>query len=63
MDDLLIGRKEIMKAFGVSRWQTVRNWCRKYGFSLVRMPNGKPAILNDQVRQFILRYDKQIRTL
>ncbi len=55
MDDLIIGRKEIMKEFGVNRWQTVRDWRKKYGFKFIYLPNGKPAIMRNQLKAFILK--------
>ena len=58
MDELLIGRKEIMKEFRTNRWRTVLDWRKKYGFKFIRMPNGKPAIYKDQLLTFILKYSK-----
>lgn len=48
-----------MKEFGTNRWATVWNWEKRYGLHLIRLPNGKPAIMKDQIKMFILRYDKR----
>lgn len=63
MDDLIIGRKEICKEFGTTRWNTVRRWRIKYGFEFIRMPNGKPAITRGQLKAFILQYNQKRATL
>ena len=61
MDDLLVGRKEIMKEFRTNRWQTVLAWRRKYGFEFIRLPNGRPAIYKSQLKVFILKYNEKIQ--
>lgn len=60
MDDLLIGRKEIMKEFRTNRWATVKNWRQKYGLEFIRLPNGKPALYRSQLKVFILKYNEKL---
>jgi hypothetical protein len=50
------GRKEILafchEVFGITSWQTVRAWKRRYGFPIRRLPNGRPFLLHDEAHKW-----------
>jgi len=54
--DIAIGRKEIMKVLHVGHWDTVRNWKRAYKLPLRYLPNGKPMIIQSEVRSWMITY-------
>ena len=62
MDDIAIGRKEIMKALHVGTWRTIQVWKRQnIGFrKIVRKHpiNDKPFIVIREAIKWMVEYDK-----
>lgn len=64
MDEIAIGRKEIMKALHISSWNTVRVKKKKYpGFKRlfkVEPTSNKPMIIISEYRDYITAYNKML---
>ena len=64
MQDLAIGRKAILKAFGVAAWTTICDWRKADpGFRMIlrRMPSGKPFIFKSEAMAWLREYDNANR--
>lgn len=56
MTDIAIGRKEIMAMLHVANWDTVRKWKTDYKLPVRYLPNGKPMIIQSEVRTWMVTY-------
>ena len=61
MDDIAIGRKEIMKALHVIDWGTVRHWKRQHKLPVFYLPNGRPMIFKSAVLVWMESYFKHTK--
>jgi hypothetical protein len=57
--NIIIGRKEIMAHLRVLDWRTVRKWKREYKFPLNHLPNGKPCIIPEEVKVWVVTYTER----
>ena len=58
MDDIAIGRKEIMKALHVSTWQTVKRWRVVHSLPIHNMPNGRPMLFLKEFKLWAHKYSE-----
>ena len=58
MDEWIIGRANIQRALGVTHWQTVLKWRKRYGLEWYHLPNRKPAILRSALNSWIRKTSK-----
>jgi len=53
----LVGRECIVDYFyekwGLSSWQTVRAWIKKYGFPIRHLPSGKPYFIESEALKWL----------
>lgn len=56
------GRDEIVayckEAFGISSWQSVRIWKRRWSFPIRHLPNGKPFLIFHEAQRWAIRFDE-----
>jgi hypothetical protein len=59
--NLINGRKEILAFFkekyGITDWQTVRRWRKRFTFPIRYYPNGKPYLIPSEAIQWAINYD------
>jgi len=52
-----VGRLEIVDYFtetlGLTSWQTVRMWRKKYKFPLHHLPSGRPYFIESEVKKWM----------
>jgi hypothetical protein len=61
MDEIAIGRKEIMRLMHCGTWNTIQKWKTKYpGFNKIlrQAPNTKPFIVISEGMSWLTEYDK-----
>jgi hypothetical protein len=62
MDDIAIGRKEILKALHIGSWRTVRDKKKKYpGFrKLIRVDpaSGRPVLIISEYKEYIIAFNE-----
>lgn len=61
--NIIIGRKEIMKHLRVLDWRTVRKWKHEWGFPLHHLPNGKPCVVPDELKIWLVAYTDRLKQL
>jgi hypothetical protein len=59
-DEIVQGRKAIMKFLGVKSWRTVRRWKKRYGLDnlILEHPNGRPFLLRCEIKQWLVLYNR-----
>lgn len=55
------GREEIVayckQTFGITSWQSVRAWRRKWSFPVRYLPNGKPFLVHSEAQNWAIWFD------
>jgi hypothetical protein len=59
MDDIAIGRKQIMEMVDVAVWDTVKRWKRRWNFPVRYLPNGKPMVIASEYLKWAIMYDEK----
>lgn len=55
---ILIGRKRISKALGLS-WSTIRRYSKKFGLPILRTPGGRPCITEEIFEMWLLKLNRK----
>lgn len=65
MRGVAIGRTEIIdlckKLFGITSWQAVRDWKRKYHLPIRYFPNGKPYLIEAEAQKYAIMYSERLK--
>ncbi|HAR34253.1 MAG TPA: hypothetical protein DCR95_09260 [Desulfobacter sp.] len=59
MNDIAIGRKEIMQALRVTSWITIRRWKKYHKLPIRYLPNQKPMIIVSEIKEWLKEYPKR----
>lgn len=55
---LIVGRQDIMNALNVSSWRTIQRWKKIYSLPVRHLPNGKPHIIPEELKSWLIHFDK-----